>query len=72
MFDFSTMYTNILHPKLKSVMGELINFYFPGADEELFGITRYGTIWTNNQQKYKLSFNKTSLKLALTYKVIVT
>ena len=26
MFDFSNLYTNIPHHKLKSVMGELINF----------------------------------------------
>ena len=44
MFDFSALYTNILHPKLKSVTGELVNFSFNGGDEEFFGITKYDPI----------------------------
>ena len=31
MFDFSTLYKNIPHQKLKSVTGELINFCFNGG-----------------------------------------
>ena len=39
-FDFSTLYTNIPHPKLKSGMGELGNFSFKEGDKELIGITK--------------------------------
>ena len=31
------------------------------------GITMYGAISTNDKQKYRLSFNKLSLKLAINY-----
>ena len=48
-------------------MGELINFCFNGGDKEFIGITRYGAIWTNSQEKYKLYFNKITLKLAINY-----
>ena len=52
-FDFSNQYTNIAYYKLKSVMGELINFSFNSVDEEFIEISRYGAIRTN-----RLSFNK--------------
>ena len=35
IFEFCTLYSNILSHKLKSVMG----------------ITKYGAIWTNNQKR---------------------
>ena len=44
-------------------MGELIN----GGVKEFIGITQYGAIWTNNLWKYRLSFNKIPLKLAISY-----
>ena len=66
-FDFSTLYTNIAHHKLKSLMRELIKFCFNGDVKEFIGITRYGAIWITSWEKYELSFNKTSLKLAISY-----
>ena len=47
--------------------GELINFCFNGWGKGFIGTTRYGAIWTNNQEKYRMSFDKTSLKLAINY-----
>ena len=44
-------------------MGELINFYFNGDGKELILIITFDAIWTNSQVKYRLSFNKASLKL---------
>ena len=67
MFDFFSLCTNIPHRKLKSVMGELINFYFSSGDREFIGITRHGAIWTKSRPKYRLSFKSTSLKVAITY-----
>ena len=64
MFDLSSLYTNIPHHQLKSVMGQLINFCFNGGDEEFIGTTRY---CANSQQKHRLSFNKSSSKLAFNY-----
>ena len=48
-------------------MEELINFCFNDGDREFIVITRYGSIWASNHGKYRLSFNKTSLKLAINY-----
>ena len=64
-FDLSTLYPIIPHDKLKPVMPELINFCFYGGNKEFIGITRYGAIWTKSREKQKLSFNKTSLKMAI-------
>ena len=66
-FDFSTLYTNISHHKLKSVMSELINFCFNGGDKEYIGIYRGNGVWTNDQGKYNITFNKKNLKLAINY-----
>ena len=48
-------------------MRELINFCFDGGNKEFIDITRYGAIWTNSGEKYRLYFNGTSLKLAINY-----
>ena len=48
-------------------MVSLINFCFNDGDKEFIGITRYGAIGTNIQEKYTLSLNKTYLKLATNY-----
>ena len=39
MFDSSTLYTNAPYHKLKSVMGELIDFCFRKGDKNLIEIT---------------------------------
>ena len=57
-FDFSSLFINIPHHKLKSVIEELINFCFNGRNEKCIRIFGYGATWTNNQQKYRLSNNK--------------
>ena len=62
-----TPYKRILHRKLKSVIEELINFSFNGGVGQFIGITRYGAIWTNNQHRHELIFNKRSLKLEINY-----
>ena len=48
-----------------SVMGELTDFCFNVGEKEFTGITKHGPVWTNNWQKDRLSFNKTSLKLEI-------
>ena len=48
------------------MIGQLINFCFNGWNKGFIGTTRYGAIWTN-QEKYRMSFDKTSLKLAIYY-----
>ena len=54
-FDFSSLYINIPHSKLKSMIEGLINFCFNGRNEICIG---YGATWKHNQQKYRLSNNR--------------
>ena len=37
-----------------------MNFCLNGGDKDFIVISRYGAIWKNNQQKFKLVFNKMS------------
>ena len=53
--------------RLKSVMEELMLFCCYGGDNDSSGITRYSTIWSSNQQEHRLTFNKRSLRSAITY-----
>ena len=43
-------------------MGDLMNFCFNGNNKEFIGTTSYGVIWANIHEKYRLLFEKTSLK----------
>ena len=43
----------------------MINFGFDDGDNKFIVITRYSNFQTNNQEKRRLSFNKTSLKLEI-------
>lgn len=63
MFDFFTLYMNMPHHKLKSVVEEFVNFFLNDADKEFIGIIRYCTIWTKSREKHIFAFYKTSLKL---------
>lgn len=42
-------------------MEELINVCFNGDDKELIRITRYDAIWSDSQEKCRLSVNEISL-----------
>ena len=46
------------------MLGELTNFCFNGGDKKFIAITRSCAIWPNSQEKHKLLFDKSSLKLA--------
>lgn len=56
--EYKNIYTHVLQQKLKSVMIELINFFFGDGDKEVIGIAKYGAIWTNKQQKHRLFLSK--------------
>ena len=43
----------------------MIYFGFDDGDNKFIVITRYSNFQTNNQEKQRLSFNKTSLKLEI-------
>ena len=40
--EYKNIYTHVLQQKLKSVMIELINFFFGDGDKEVIGIAKYG------------------------------
>lgn len=52
-------------------MIQLANPCFNVCDKEFIGITRYGAIWTDSRQKYKLLYDETSLKLLITQYTVV-
>ena len=54
-FDSSTLYTNIQHHKLKSVIGELVSFCFNGGDKKSLGSLDIGTFGTNSQDNQLLT-----------------
>ena len=45
-FDFSTLYTKVLHNKSLMVLNELIHFYFRGEDGEFISLDSHGGKWT--------------------------
>ena len=60
LFEYYTSYTEIGQRKDDQ-------FFFNCSDKEFIGFYRYVAIWTNDQEKYRLRPNKTSLKLAINY-----
>lgn len=41
----------------------LISFYF----EQFITVTQFGAVWTDNKNKFKITFDKASLKLAINF-----
>ena len=66
-FDFSTLYTSIPHDKLKNALREIINFGFKGGDKFYIGITNYGARWVKDKSACNITFDKSSLKLAINF-----
>ena len=66
-FDFSTVYTNRNHNKLKFVLQELINFCFKGGSGIYIAVRQCGRKWIDEKNNYNILFNKGNLKLAMTY-----
>ena len=66
-FDFSTLYTSIPHDKLKNALREVINFGFKGGDKFYIGINKYGAKWVQNKSSCAITFDKSSLKLAINF-----
>ena len=65
-YDFSTFYTNVSHNKLKNVMRDLISFFEDG-EKQVILVTKFGAAWNDNKNKFKIIFDKASLKLAINF-----
>ena len=63
-YDFSNLYTNIPHDKLKYAMKQNIDFYFKDMQDKYIVITKYDATWVNNTNKYNISLD---LKLAINF-----
>ena len=48
-------------------MRELINFFFKGREKQFIAITKLEATQTDDKNKFKITFNKTSLKLAINF-----
>ena len=66
-FDFSTLYTNIPHGKLMSVLNELVDFCFKGSGKDFITVDNYSARWTYEPKDNKTVFTKASLKKSIKY-----
>ena len=66
-YDFLSLYTNLPHNILKNVMRKLINFYFKDGEKKFIAVTKFGATWTDKRKQSKITFDKASLKLAITF-----
>ena len=66
-YDFSILYTNIPHNKLKNLMRELIDFCFKGREKHFISVMKFGATWTVIENKLEITFDKAPLKLAINF-----
>ena len=52
-YKFSTLYTNILQSKLKSVMRELINFCFKSGRKQFIPVRKFGAAGTEKKMRLR-------------------
>ena len=52
-------------------MKKVTDIYFKNIQDKCIVITKYGATLVNNNKKHNISFNKTSLKLAINYLIEV-
>ena len=60
-FDFSSLYTNIPHDKLLTVLNEIVDFAFNGGTSKYVSVTKGGAHfvkYTNNSKQYYYNKNK--------------
>ena len=65
--DFSTLDTNMPQNMLKYPIKEVKDICFKVKQGRYIVISEYGGTWTNDTNKYNLSFDKKSPKLAINY-----
>ena len=52
-------------------MRELINFFFKGREKQFIAVTKLEATQTDDENKFKITFNKTSLKLPLIFFLVI-
>ena len=48
-------------------MRELINFCFKGGEKHFIAVAKFRATWTDNKNKFKITFDKVSLKLSINF-----
>ena len=48
-------------------MRELINFCFKGGEKQFIAAAKFRATWTDNKSKFKITFDKVSLKLSINF-----
>ena len=61
-YDFSSLYTNIPHDKLLTVLNEIVDFAFNGGSRDYVSITKRGAHFVKNTKNVKQYYNKTAIK----------
>ena len=66
-YDFSTLYTNILHESLITTLNKLIDFVFKGGKKEYVCMNWKGEVYSGNKSTKCLKFDKELIKDAVPY-----
>ena len=66
-FDFSAVYTKLLHDKLLMVLNSLIDFCFDGGESKNITVNKYGARWVKNIQDNEICLSKQQIKDAVAY-----
>ena len=48
-------------------MTELLIFCLKGGEKQFIALTKFGTTWTDNRNKFKTTFKKASLNIAINF-----
>ena len=64
-FDFSTLYTDTKHKKLKFVLRESVNLYFKGGSGNYIAVRNFWARCFDDKKNYNILFDKGNLKLAI-------
>ena len=61
-FDFSTLYTKLLHNKLLMLLNSLIDFCFDGGESKYITVNNYGALWVKIIKDNRICLNKQQIK----------
>lgn len=61
-FNFSTLYTKILHSSLLEVLYEMIDFFFDGVSHKYISVSNFGAKEISKPDRYSVVFDRCSFK----------
>ena len=66
-FDFSALYTNIHHDKLKFVLNDLTNFCFKGGEKQYIKVLFKWANWVENDSQNSKVYSKADIKAEISF-----